>query len=239
MSQALHEGFPDAALCQAARDLRADLVVVGTHGRTGLRWFFLGSVAAGVVRGCPTDVLVVRGEPAGHGGFRRILVGTDFTPASDAALEHALDLAATGAEVDLVHFIGLALVMRAPAGAGVPLTALPPAPDPVRRALVEGARERLAALVARHARPGASLTAHVLDGAPVPGLVHRLEQRPVRSGRAGRDRAPRAPPARARLRRGGRRAPSALLGAGGARARGRGLSGGRVRTRRGGRSGRG
>lgn len=178
VSQALHEGFPDAALCQAARDLRADLVVVGTHGRTGLRWFFLGSVAGGVVRDCPTDVLVARGERAGRGGFQRVLVGVDFTPSSEIALEHALPLAATGAEVDLVHFVGLPWTTLAPAGTGMPLAGLPLAPEQVRRAVLDSARGRLEALVARHARPGLRLSAQVLDGSPVPGLVHRLEGRP-------------------------------------------------------------
>ena len=177
VSQALHEGFPDAALCQAARDLRADLVVVGTHGRTGLRWFFLGSVAGAVVRGSPTDVLVARGERAGQGGFRRILVGTDFTASADAALEHALDLAATGAEVDLVHFVGSPWTMLGRASGGAPFAALPPAPEPVQRIIMDTARERVEALAAGHARAGVSMRAHVVDAAPVPGLVHQLEQR--------------------------------------------------------------
>ena len=46
----LIEGLPDQGLRRAAEELSADLVVVGTHGRTGLRWFFLGSVAQHVVR---------------------------------------------------------------------------------------------------------------------------------------------------------------------------------------------
>ena len=38
----------------------SDMIVVGTHGRTGLRWLLAGSVAASVVHGAPCPVLAVR-----------------------------------------------------------------------------------------------------------------------------------------------------------------------------------
>lgn len=53
-------GIPDAAIVSAAEKLRAELVVVGTRGRTGLRRVMLGSVAESVVRHAPCSVLVVR-----------------------------------------------------------------------------------------------------------------------------------------------------------------------------------
>jgi nucleotide-binding universal stress UspA family protein len=43
-----------------ARRLRADLVAVGTVGRTGVPYILLGSVAEHVMREAPCDVLVVR-----------------------------------------------------------------------------------------------------------------------------------------------------------------------------------
>ena len=51
---------PTQAIVQLASDIEADLIVVGTHGRTGLSRFLLGSVAEGVVRLAPCPVLVVR-----------------------------------------------------------------------------------------------------------------------------------------------------------------------------------
>jgi len=51
---------PAAEITQLASDLQADLVVVGTHGRRGLRRLLLGSVAEGVVRLAHCPVLVVR-----------------------------------------------------------------------------------------------------------------------------------------------------------------------------------
>jgi nucleotide-binding universal stress UspA family protein len=51
---------PSAETAQLASDLEANLVVVGTHGRQGLKRLILGSVAEAVVRLAPCPVLVVR-----------------------------------------------------------------------------------------------------------------------------------------------------------------------------------
>lgn len=55
-------GVPYEQITRAARSKRADLVVIGTHGRTGLAKFFLGSVAGRVVSIAPCPVLTVRGK---------------------------------------------------------------------------------------------------------------------------------------------------------------------------------
>lgn len=52
------EGNPVERIVEAARD--ADLVVMSTHGRTGMARFLIGSVAERVVRHAPVPVLVVR-----------------------------------------------------------------------------------------------------------------------------------------------------------------------------------
>jgi nucleotide-binding universal stress UspA family protein len=49
-------------IARAARSKRADVLVLGTHGRTGLPRFFLGSVAARVLATAPCPVLTVRGR---------------------------------------------------------------------------------------------------------------------------------------------------------------------------------
>lgn len=56
--------FPAIAVAQLAADLDADLIVVGTHGRQGLRRLVLGSVAEAVVRLAHVPVLVVRPKDA-------------------------------------------------------------------------------------------------------------------------------------------------------------------------------
>jgi nucleotide-binding universal stress UspA family protein len=58
----LLEGVPYAQITRAARSKRVDLIVMGTHGRTGLSKFFLGSVAERVIALAPCPVLTVRGK---------------------------------------------------------------------------------------------------------------------------------------------------------------------------------
>ena len=53
-------GVPSDELTQVASDKNADLVVVGTHGRTGLSRILLGSVAEATVRKAACPVLVIR-----------------------------------------------------------------------------------------------------------------------------------------------------------------------------------
>jgi len=54
------EGGPGREIVRAASARKADLIVVGTHGRTGLPRFFLGSVATRVVATAPCPVVTVR-----------------------------------------------------------------------------------------------------------------------------------------------------------------------------------
>ncbi len=58
----LLEGVAHERIAQAARSRKADLVVIGTHGRTGFAKFFLGSVASRVLAVTPCPVLTVRGR---------------------------------------------------------------------------------------------------------------------------------------------------------------------------------
>ena len=58
----LVEGVPYDRIARVARSKRADLIVMGTHGRSGLSKFFLGSVAERVIALAPCPVLTVRGK---------------------------------------------------------------------------------------------------------------------------------------------------------------------------------
>ena len=55
-------GVAHERIAQAARSRKADLVVIGTHGRTGVAKLFLGSVASRVLAVAPCPVLTVRGK---------------------------------------------------------------------------------------------------------------------------------------------------------------------------------
>ncbi|HKB72261.1 MAG TPA: universal stress protein [Thermoanaerobaculia bacterium] len=58
----LVEGIPHEEIPKSARKHRASLVVVGTHGRTGLARLLMGSVAARVIGTCPCPVMTIRGK---------------------------------------------------------------------------------------------------------------------------------------------------------------------------------
>ena len=56
----VRSGTPDVEIIAVAKSLPADLIVISTHGRTGLKHVLLGSVVEHVVRRAPCPVLVVR-----------------------------------------------------------------------------------------------------------------------------------------------------------------------------------
>jgi nucleotide-binding universal stress UspA family protein len=56
------EGIPFAEIIRTAREKSCDLIIMGTHGRTGLKHALLGSVAEKVVRKAPCAVLTVRDD---------------------------------------------------------------------------------------------------------------------------------------------------------------------------------
>jgi len=58
----LLKGVAHEAIVRSARSHRADMIVLGTHGRTGVARFFVGSVAARVVATATCPVLTVRGR---------------------------------------------------------------------------------------------------------------------------------------------------------------------------------
>lgn len=89
-----------AGIIGRARQFNADLVVVGTGGGHSARELFLGTTAEKVVRKGDRSVLLVRHPP--RKPYRRVLIPTDFSPASRQALIEALSLA-PGARFDLLH----------------------------------------------------------------------------------------------------------------------------------------
>lgn len=91
-------GEPAGVIVSAAGRLRSDLVVISTHGHTGLKRFLLGSTVEAVVRRAPCPVLTVRRRVLARGGtpqtppsdrINRILVAVDFTASSQRMLEYA------------------------------------------------------------------------------------------------------------------------------------------------------
>lgn len=107
----LGQGALWESLARMIRDNDVDLVVVGTHGRTGVRKVVLGSVAEEIFRRASCPVLTVGPKvpvSAPHEiEFRRIVYAADFSPASDRAALYALSLAQEfGARITLLHAVG-------------------------------------------------------------------------------------------------------------------------------------
>ena len=93
---------PAQAILDTAKSIDADLILMGTHGRTGWRRVFLGSIAEKVVHHTGRPVLCI--PPACPPAIGKILCPVNFTPIARMALEQAATLAETfDAELLIVH----------------------------------------------------------------------------------------------------------------------------------------
>lgn len=106
----LVQGDVAPSICEIARNEQADLMVIGTHGRTGLARIFLGSIAEKVIRHAPCSVLVVRGEGREPQPIRHVLCAIDFSPSSERALELAASLIEPPANSSRLEHGGLDLL---------------------------------------------------------------------------------------------------------------------------------
>jgi len=111
---ALREGTDiHAEILEAADQMKPDLIVMGTHGRSGVQHLMLGSVAEKVLHKARYPVLTVPhaapdAVPLGPAPFARILCGIDFSECSLAALRHAIALASeAGAHLDVLSVVQL------------------------------------------------------------------------------------------------------------------------------------
>jgi nucleotide-binding universal stress UspA family protein len=86
---------PFDEICRLAQTIPADLVVMPTHGRTGLKHVFLGSTAERIVQHSPCPVLVTRSGESNSSRLkiRTILVPVDFSNCSQEGLRYAIGFA--------------------------------------------------------------------------------------------------------------------------------------------------
>jgi nucleotide-binding universal stress UspA family protein len=97
-------GDPAAAILELASECDADLVVMATHGRTGLGRAVLGSVADQVLRSGAVPVLLLHPNEHRTEALRTVLVPVDGTPGAAMALATAVPLArSSGAKLVLVR----------------------------------------------------------------------------------------------------------------------------------------
>lgn len=108
---AVAEGTPATEILVRARSKANDLLVMGTHGRSGFERLLLGSVTEKVLRKAPCPVLTVprRGPdavPAPGAWFKNILCAVDFSESSSEALTYAMSLAdQSGGRLTVMHVI--------------------------------------------------------------------------------------------------------------------------------------
>jgi nucleotide-binding universal stress UspA family protein len=146
-------------LAQAER-LGSDLIVVGTHGRSGFERLFLGSTAEKVLRKARVPVMTVPPKapdamPRGPVPFTRILCAVDFSESSKAALDYAMSLARESqADLTLAHVIETRTLY---ADFSPPVVVDLPAWN-------EEARARLRAMVPDAVRAGCSVSEVVREG---------------------------------------------------------------------------
>jgi nucleotide-binding universal stress UspA family protein len=108
---ALLEGYVTEAIERHAREIGAKLIVMTTHGRTGVSRAWLGSVADSLVRHSDFPLLVIRPLEAGgkefpEARFERFLVPLDGSEVGEKILESAIPLQrAVGAKFILLHVV--------------------------------------------------------------------------------------------------------------------------------------
>jgi nucleotide-binding universal stress UspA family protein len=168
-------GFGDEAIVALKGEVTADLVVVGTHGRTGLDRLLVGSVAEHVVRMAERHVLVVRSKASGGADDksaagdarrgrlaapRRLLVGTDFSPASEPALGLAFTLATEGTRIEVLH-------------AWQPPSQLGPAPEWLRLEMIERAQRLGQELIAGPKAQGMDIGFRLVEAPSANALAQR------------------------------------------------------------------
>jgi nucleotide-binding universal stress UspA family protein len=132
------EGNPKTEILLMADEIRCDLIVMGTHGRTGLRWLLSGSVAIAVLREAQCPVLALRtGEHSRpEEAIRAILHPTDFSVSSEAPLRVARSLARDhGARLIILHVAPMEILTD-----GTPISVVDPQID---RDALERARQRV------------------------------------------------------------------------------------------------
>lgn len=120
--------MPGRGIVEYASEVKADLIVMGSHGRTGLSRFLIGSVAEKVATTATCDVMIARGEVP-SGGYKKILVPVDYSNSGDLAIARATELVEVDGSIELFH------CWQLPGGAGIYWGVISPA---LRDSLREG-----------------------------------------------------------------------------------------------------
>lgn len=140
-----------------------DLIVMASHGRSGLGRWLLGSVAEGVLRIAPCPVLLLRpSTSATHHPFEKILVPVDGSPASLQVPRQLAPFVSGEARVTLVRCTGLSLMDYSEADIA-----------PALQEYLEGLRHRMEALK----EEGLAAEVLLVDGEAPDGILEAAQER--------------------------------------------------------------
>lgn len=152
-----------------------DVVVLGTHGRRGIRRLLLGSVAEEVVRRADQPVLTVRGiveeDPLPDLLVDRMLVPVDFSDYSREALRYARELATLyDASIDVLHVVEEKLHPAFYVGGVQSIYDVEPN-------IEEKASDELTSFVEKTPGPSVPVREHVAFGRPAHGIADFVEEK--------------------------------------------------------------
>jgi nucleotide-binding universal stress UspA family protein len=168
----VRSGDPVDEILRCAEETRPDLMVLGTHGRSGFERLVLGSVTEKLLLKAPCPVLTVpRRVESGPQRplFDRILCGIDFSEASARALEYAWSLAEEGGgQLTLLHVLDLLPEEERGDTLAEDIT-------PYRRLVVKDARTRLDDLVSEHAKGACRALVRLECGKPYRAILRVAE----------------------------------------------------------------
>ena len=156
-------------------DFNPDLVITATHGRSGIKRFFLGSVTERLMRSLTCPLLVLRSSEEEEKPnlskfpFKRILVGCDFSPDSNLAFDNSLSMAQEfESELHMVHVVE-------PSGYKDLFKMPPEQGDKFKKDLYDMIKERLRTMVPDEAMNWLSLQTHLLVGKPHAEIIRYSE----------------------------------------------------------------
>ena len=149
-----------------------DMVVASTHGRSGLKRLFLGSVTERLMRTLPCPLLVLRGEsskdedsPRQQFPFKNVLIGHDFSRDSEAAFRTSLSIAQEfESSLHIVHVVEPTAYKE--------FFKFPPSPeDPLPQDIHDSLKEGLMEMVPAEAFNWCDVQAQIRVGKPYAALI--------------------------------------------------------------------
>ena len=169
------QGSVTGEIVRLAKELPADLLVMGTHGRSGFERLMLGSVTEKLLRKSPCPLLTVaagsRAVAPVNALFSRVLCAVDFSPASLQALALARSLAGeAAARLCLMHVLEPVSVFEPVVAVG---------PDDLPAVNADHRREvrhRLEGLIDRETRAFTDVAEVVVSGKPYREILRAADE---------------------------------------------------------------